>query len=162
MPRRTDAFTLQELLVVMILSGILLATTYYGLQTVQQYYQSFNRRSERTLRYQTLHHLLQRDFRRAEYIVRQDKAIVCYLTNGTITYDFTDEAVVRTQGELHESFPGSAQDMQAYFRSEPMVLNNHPIDKLRFTLTVQEEVLPFRIQKTYAADQLMKLNQWPD
>ena len=162
MTRRTRAFTLQELLIVMILSSILLSTAYYGLRVVQQYYHDFSQRSARNLRYQTLQSQLQQDFSRATHVEKEENVIVCYLTNQVVSYEFSDEAVVRTQGTLSETFPGSAQDMRCYFQEDEVVFNRQPISELRFTMEVEAELLSFRAHKTYAADALINTSLWPD
>ena len=164
MTRRTDAFTLQELLIVMILSGILLSTAYYGLRVVQQYYLRFDQRSEQNLAHQTLHSLLQRDFERAVYVVKEERAVVCHLTNEPIIYEFTTEAVLRRQAGITDSFPGPAQELRCFFLGDEVVLPGQPISELGFTITSQEESLPYRVHKTYAADVLMHLTSpaWPD
>ena len=164
MTHRTDAFTLQELLIVMILSGILLSTAYYGLRVVQQYYLRFDQRSEQNLAHQTLHSLLQRDFERAVYIVKEERAVVCHLNSEPIIYEFTTEAVLRRQAGVMDSFPGPAQELRCFFLGDEVVLPGQPISELTFTMTSQEEFLPYRVHKTYAADVLMHLTSpaWPD
>ena len=164
MPHRTNAFTLQELLIVMILSGILLSTAYYGLRVVQQYHYRFDQRNAVNLQYQTLQSLLQRDVDRATYVMKEGEAIVCYRGNEAIYYEFTHEAVVRKQGGLTEAFTGPAQDMRCYFLKDEVILNHQPISELAFTILSGEERLPFRVHKTYAADQLIQLTSqtWPD
>ena len=164
MTRRTDAFTLQELLIVMILSGILLSTAYYGLRVVQQYYLRFDQRSEQNLAHQTLHSLLQRDFERAVYVVKEERAVVCHLNSEPIIYKFTTEAVLRRQAGAMDSFPGPAQELRCFFLSDEVAMPGQPISELTFTITSQEEFLPYRVHKTYAADVLMHLTSpaWPD
>ena len=164
MTRRTDAFTLQELLIVMILSGILLSTAYYGLRVVQQYYLRFGQRSQQNLAHQTLHSLLQRDFERATYVVKEENAVVCHLTGEPVAYAFTAEAVLRRQAGITDSFPGPARNIRCFFLGDEIALPGQPISELAFSVSSQEELLPYRIRKTYAADVLMHLTSptWPD
>lgn len=167
MPRRLNAFTLQELLIVMILSGILLATAYYGLRMVQQYHHQFSASSERTLRYQTLQRLLQQDFDQAFRIEASQETIHCFHEHKTIHYRFSPEHIVREQGVQLDTFPGQATQRQDYFLAQTINPDHtpQPISALVFSLTVNEELLTFQVYKHYAADQLITLTQsstWQD
>ncbi|WKN45350.1 PulJ/GspJ family protein [Tunicatimonas pelagia] len=162
---RTRAFTLPELAVVMVISSLLLIAAYYGLTLIQQYYTRFRTQQVQSLQYRTLNSVLQQDFEKSKYILRQDnRTVTCHWVEGSTSYQFTSDAVVRKQAGLQEKFPGTAQDLQCYFLTQEVFVAGKPISTLSFTLKVEDQLLRYRAQRTYAADELMQLTPtvWPD
>ena len=148
----------------MILSSILLATAYYGLQLVQQYYYHFDLRNTRTLQHQALYSRLQRDFDQAVYVTQEGATVICHQQYQTVQYEFQEESIVRTQAGLIEIFDISVQDRQCAFLQNPGEGQDLWVYELTFALQQEDELLSFRISKVYAADLLMQLTSesWPD
>ena len=133
MLRKLQAFTLLELIIVMVISTIVMAICGYALTFFLKQTGDFHTDNETRMRELQLYTVLSHDIAHCQNVMNSDNNITCsdsYLQ--TIRYRFLDNLIIRTVNEEPDSFqlPLSRYEC-SYIKS-----NNHPIDSIFSSLTI--------------------------
>ena len=106
MPRpllpRLKAFTILELLVVLVVSALLFGMAFAALHLVQRQQQRIERHSARLGQISTWQATLAADFRASQRVELANDRLRCERADGPIfyTYSYPDSALVREQGDM--------------------------------------------------------------
>ncbi len=154
MQQKIKAFTLQELLVVMVLSSILLSTLYIGLQMTQQYFIRFSRSGESIEQLQLLQRIMSKDIEQSEWMLSRNHELILIRQDKNVVYTLGDEIVREQNGVLTDRLPFSAQNARFSFQDKETYSREQSIaDVCNFTISYQGEVLTYSFAKQYAAAQ---------
>lgn len=152
--KRLKAFTLLEMLIVMLLSTLVLAVAYLALQLVNMQYVNFDRNTEKIMTVSRLRTQLAKDLARADVVRHQGDCLVLEkhiapAHRGLIEYCFEDSLLLRRQEQLTDTFHLTPAAIA--FSWEGRAQSEGPIDHVSFTGGLNGEVYPFLFRKTYDA-----------
>ena len=154
--KRIRAFTLQEMVVVLLLSAILTGFAYYAFMAVQQYYQKYTYKSSFVEQVKRLDFLLNQDTRKSKVVRKTESGFVCVYKNHEVDYVFEEEVILRKQNMVVDTFYCTNLELTCLMKKNTPVLNGHLLDELSLTMNISNEPLHFRLKKKYAADILMQ------
>jgi type II secretory pathway pseudopilin PulG len=97
--KRLPAFTLTEIIVVMIISGLSTGFLYWSYLTVQGYYLSLSAKQDRAIELSELFFQLKKDVGEADWIIKSEDGIKCLSAEKiSVTYSGTNAGLKRVQG----------------------------------------------------------------
>jgi prepilin-type N-terminal cleavage/methylation domain-containing protein len=161
--KRVKAFTLVEMIVVMLLTAVVIGLAYEVFQVISKSYSSFSAKNERINDVERLEHWLKRDFIRAENITAGGNKVCMIIGKDTVSYVFTDSVVTR-QGLRVDAIRIEVKNITTTFQgkeaqNEPQPL---PADELNFDIVLEQEEIPETFYKLYSAEQLITLTHGLD
>lgn len=156
--KKVKSFTLVEMLVVLVLSGIVISILYVAYYNISGYQLTLERKQQQLRDLSGLYFQMRRDVDRSTEVWADAKyAITCRNSQRGIdvNYLFTPDAVVRTQREVVDTFHCRSGDPQFLF--DNVTVNEFPskIDVLSFTLSLHDSV-QFSVLKHYDAASLIE------
>ncbi|QHS56501.1 prepilin-type N-terminal cleavage/methylation domain-containing protein [Mucilaginibacter sp. 14171R-50] len=161
--KHLKAFTLTEMIMVMLLTAIVVAMAYEVLRIVYKTHAAFAAKNERVNDVERLEHWLRRDFQKAEVILGNDHSVRLLSTGDTVSYVFADSLVIRRAVRV-DSFRIATSDLVTAFRAQPVQAAGEqmPIDELTFSILLEKQQLPENFFKWYSATQLINLTNGID
>ena len=153
--RKIRAFTIIELVVVMILSSIIIGIIYSAYQIVNSQYGNYIKANKQITSEAVLTMLLNKDFAAAHFIKKEGERIFFFdIENKVKSYHFGDDFIVRNSNAVVDTFFIRALNIETLFLNQSPHFYNGLIDELYFeSATFGERI--FRFKKLYAADVLM-------
>jgi len=145
--RKVKAFTLFELLVVMLISAILLGIVYYALQIANGRYISFTSETGRLLQLKTLIHTMQRDLEKADDVLAEGDHFRCSSQSTEVTYTIGSESIRRTVHGTEEIFPCKPDAYAYFFDGVAIKSGQGPINGIEFTFKMKGETLMFTLNR---------------
>ena len=140
------AFTLLELLVGMILSGIVLTATFSSYRIITKQYENYSRKSNADSEISFFISQLEFDFSNAKTIsLMGENEIELKSKNKMLNYSFSEKQVLRNDFSRVDTFKVSVDNIWAFLKSEKIVSENSQIDELHIMINVDER----RIEKIY-------------
>lgn len=149
--KRISAFTLMEVIIVMIISMIVVSLTYKTLDIVSMQYRQFSKSRKHIYELSLLETLLTKDFANSEYLKRMNDGVMCKYRDKNVVYTFNDGFIVRSEGTITDTFNIMPREIKYYFSDKEVKNTNSYIDKVAFVY-VQEGSKFFIYKKVYAAD----------
>lgn len=160
MQQKIKAFTLQELLVVMVLSSILMSTLYIGLQMTHQYFSHFSKGSESIEQLQLLQQAMSKDIEQCEWMLVQNNELVLAAKDKKVIYALGDQIVRRQNNIITDRLPFNTQNITFLFQeNEIYAKDNSIVDACAFTINHRGEELTYSFRKKYAADQQIMISR---
>jgi prepilin-type N-terminal cleavage/methylation domain-containing protein len=156
LPTHNKAFTLLEVLVVMILSGILLSLTLLALRIIWSQYIKASRHTEETAALNRLTHRMERDFEQADRITRQPSGLSFHRQNQQVLYEPAEDYWLRIQDEVTDTFYLPPRQLQCFYLKKQLLPAQTLLDELIFETEFREEKLIFHFIKHYDAQTLMQ------
>ncbi|MFN3402664.1 MAG: prepilin-type N-terminal cleavage/methylation domain-containing protein [Cytophagaceae bacterium] len=153
---KIKSFTVLEMLIVMLLSGITISAAYAIFSIFFIKYNSFNHTSEENYKIMLLQKLLKEDIDKAEKILKADNGFKCIFPQKTTLYTFEKEYILR-QSIVSDTFYCKVNEFNCYFGKEE-VLEGGLIDRVNAGIEYNKNKMNLYYQKQYAADQLINLN----
>lgn len=154
---KASAYSLMELTVVLVLSGILFAMAYQALHFVQFTYTQFSAKNDNLTKNRMLMSRLKKDCLSADLITATEYEINCIGTGGTIVYKIMPLYIIRQQGATRDTFRLNNAVLRCHFGEQEIIsLTPEPVDELSLVAEVQKTSVRFRITKRYGADQLFQ------
>lgn len=155
---KVQSFSLVEMLVVLVLSGIVLSIlyfAYYGITTHQiNFARKINIQEDRGLMYFTL----KRDVERSYLLRMRDKySIDCYRSAGQldVSYYFDAPNVIRKQIERIDTFHCNIEEPLFFFQGKMVTDIDAVVDEIRVVENASEIPLELDIGKLYDATSLI-------
>ena len=156
-PTDLNGFTLIELMVVLILSGLVVSATYYAFNVIQQYYFDFSIRKETIQQLLSFDTQLQKDFDTAEKIIGDGRTIKFYKKEQSVDYRFHSKRIMRFQGSRTDTLLLELEDVRVSQGPNNLSYpHGEIIDLLWFTCVIGEERFAFFYKKNYAANVLIE------
>ena len=157
MIRKIKAFTIIELVVVMILTSIIVGIVYSAYSIVGNQYTGYKKINTQNSRVALLSMLLNKDFSTSCFIKSGEDKIFFYdKENNTITYEFWENCITRNSNAVTDTFFISSLNVEMKFLNQKQQFHNSLVDELNFETAIFEEQQLFHFKKKYAADILMK------
>ena len=141
--KKTKAFTLTELLVVMVLSSIVISLTFLILSMVQKQSTIIRRSINRKNTVTKLDRILWQDFNETNTIERvSSNHILLYNERDTISYDFQDKYTLRNTDSFHIVIPekvffldGDLQSLTGYVDAIKLTIEHQSLQKTIFVFS---------------------------
>lgn len=152
--RKIDAFTLMEVIIVMIISMIVISLTYKTLDIVSMQYRQFNKNSKQVYELSLMETLLTKDFANSEYVKRVSNGMMCGFKRKSILYTFDDSSMIRVEGAVSDTFNIVPNNVRYYFSDKNVSNINGYIDRVVFVSNLSNSKL-FTYRKIYASDFLL-------
>jgi prepilin-type N-terminal cleavage/methylation domain-containing protein len=153
---KLNAYTLTELVVAMLISGIVVSITYTCFGLLSGQFRAFKRNAETVNQLVLLDALLTRDVNACDYLVRTQTGIACHYAARTIAYTFGDGYVCRRDGAVTDTLAFAPSRLETEFRRLPEGLPGNLIDRVAFRGLSGEDEHVFLYRKHYGADRLME------
>lgn len=145
-PKSLAAFTLLELLVGMILSGIVLTATFSAYHIITRQYEIYTVKSEADAEVSFFVSQLQFDFAHADHIVRiSEYEIQLQSEKRLLEYGFSEKRVLRNDFSRMDTFNVSVSSLETFWKSEKQNASDAQVDELHVKLNVSGE----KIEKIY-------------
>lgn len=154
-PRRLNAFTILELLVVLVISALLFGMAYAALQLVLRQQRVIERKSAMLGQISTWQALLAADFGTSRTVeVAQDR-IRCQRPDGPVfyTYSYPDSALVRAQGEVVDTLRLPIRQCRYFWQGQPRTTGL--IDELILLGVTAQDTFYLQATVPYAAQQVL-------
>jgi len=162
--KRIPAFTIMEVTIAMLLSAIVIGITYTVFSIVTRSYHNYNLKHKGMAGMLRLDELLQKDFERAEIILKDTDGIVIKSPAHQIRYRFYSDYVLRI-GPAVDTFKIKNDSLVTSFESKVISATGindeqNRLDELSIQLNLQNEKIPYYYHKTYSSVNL--INRIPD
>lgn len=154
-PRRLRAFTILELLVVLVISALLFGMAYAALRLVQRQQGIIERKSAMLGQISTWQAVLTADFSASLTVEVAQDHIRCQRAAGPVfyTYSYADSALVRTQGEVVDTFRLPIRQCQYFWQGQPRTTGL--LDELTLLGVMAQDTFYLQAAVPYAAQQVL-------
>ena len=153
--KKLPAFTLLELIAVLILSGIITLMAYHVLGITRSYYHKFQQKEKAISTISQLAMIIDRDFRKAKAIAGDESNIIFDFQTHQVAYRFMSSYIVRNQSNVRDTFHLAVHDI-ALKRIDRENNKNNPIGELQLVVGGRDSVF-FHFNKNYDAAALFRL-----
>lgn len=157
MKNKLAAFTLMEVTVAMLISGLVITICYTAYGLIQGYYMRFGEKNKASSLVLDLKHVLERDFIKAVHIIRTEDGFVVRQDSLVVNYIFNDKQVLREVKDLHtDTFAMPVQKMDFYFEGHE-VHTADTVDQVNLELQMNKDTkVPVQLNKYYSSADLFK------
>ncbi|MEM9819745.1 MAG: type II secretion system protein [Bacteroidota bacterium] len=155
--RALKAFTILEVLIVVLLTALIVLMAMSVIQIVHQQFSSYAEDHHQSERLRAFQVLLETDFLQSEYAMIYGDALEFQHHNHQVNYQFEPDFIVRTlikKTLQRDTFYLLTRYQRAFF--EQQVLEKGWIDHLIIELYHEGEQWPMAFRKKYSAFDLMK------
>ena len=137
-PKQFKAFTLLELLVGMILSGIVLTATFTAYRITTKQYETYSSKSKSITEISFFVSQLQADFSNATTII-QNSENTFQLQSGKriLEYKFAAKNVLRNDFKQIDTFNVAVTGVEAFYKSEKVNTENSEVDELHIRINFE-------------------------
>jgi hypothetical protein len=156
------AFTIMEVTVAMLLTGLVIAITYAMYGIVAKSYSGFGAKNSSVAVVLDLDHVLRRDFERADTILKDSAGISIKIAGEVIKYGFYPEFITRQSSKM-DTFKVQTQDWITGFANVPLEelqanSEMNRVDELQFIVVFNNDTIPYHFHKVYSSVNLIKRN----
>jgi len=156
MPPKVKAFTLQELLMVMLLTSLLISALYTGFSQFMQYYYAYIKKQTSLVELNTLQSLLYNDFQRADTLYFSHRQIAFEKGKQTALYQIDQDFLIRKQSLLVDTFWVHLPSASLHIDTKLSPGQAFPGTKqLSFTLETSEHTFDQILIKQLSAQELL-------
>lgn len=153
------AFTLAELLIGMIVSGIVIGSCYTAYSLIYKQYESYRKIKNATVAAMQFNSMVNNDFIDAELITYKENTLVIKKVNNLLQYEFNDLFILRKENEVTDTFQLSPLNIE----TKPITFNElnqaerttTVISSFSFDAQILQETEHFTFSKNYSAETLM-------
>jgi hypothetical protein len=149
MKKRLAAFTIPELMVVMLLSAVVISAMYVLLQFSFSNYFRYYRSTEKLNRIARMNYLLTKDINTSAVLQKTSTGFTFTDVNKVITYTIQDSMLVRRDG-ITDTLNTSAIIYELFMNEIPVV-SSGLADRIQLTLTYNSEELFMQYNKNMDA-----------
>ncbi|TND10224.1 MAG: hypothetical protein FD123_472 [Bacteroidetes bacterium] len=150
---KLKGFTLLELLVGLVLSGIVVAASFTAYQVMAGRYGSYQQMNTAIRDAAWLHGLLGKDMERAALVTGNSETIRLQFPGGrNLAYTFAGDYILRRDSLVTDTFRVKHAEVKLLYENQPVNSELLPVEELVFTAGIGSEPELFRFRKTYPAD----------
>ena len=156
--KKLKAFTLLELLFVMILTTLIIGIGYFAfIFSVKQLY-SYKENSKKIADAFQLTMLLNKDFAEAKSVLKiNDTLAFTGILDSRLQYFFNDEYIIRNINTISDTFYYTTQNRSEKFLSTLADAHKGLVDEIYFEIKINKEQFEiFHALKSYSAEALMQ------
>jgi len=158
--KKIRAFTIIELVVVMVISGIAISIAGLSYDIINMQMLNYETTSARLLSTIQFNHLLKTDFIQAKKVIKEQGSLKFVSENkNEISYYFDEDNIIRRMAYLADTFQLSVFNVKQQLINEVQKNDGDLVDELSFQLTNLEHTQYFHYYKTYGADVLMEYTE---
>jgi hypothetical protein len=162
--KRVAAFTILEVTITMLVSAIVIAISYTAFSIISRSYHAFESKHQQMAFVLKLDELLQKDFNRADIILRDTDGIALRYSLGIIKYRFKPDYILRVGVET-DTFKAQSDSLSTTFENTVINVSStgeeeNRVDALSFYLTLENEKIPYRYHKVYSSENLINRNHY--
>ncbi|HJP63617.1 MAG TPA: prepilin-type N-terminal cleavage/methylation domain-containing protein [Mucilaginibacter sp.] len=160
--KRAKAFTIMEVTIAMFISAIVIGITYTIYSIISHSYNSFNGKNETMAIIVRLDELLQKDFDKADLILKDTAGIAFQKANNIIKYKFDADHVIRI-GLIADTFEVKVDSANTFFETKSIDAISpsnelNCLDGLDLLISTQNEKIMYHYHKQYSSENLFKRN----
>ncbi|MBB5649133.1 prepilin-type N-terminal cleavage/methylation domain-containing protein [Pedobacter cryoconitis] len=157
MKSKVHAFTLMEITVAMLISGLVITICYTAYGLIQGYYIRFGEKNKTSSLVLDLKHVLERDFFKAVHIIRTENGFVVQQDSLVVDYIFNDKQVLRQIESLHtDTFAMPVQKINFYFEGREAQITD-TVDRINLELQMNKDTqVPIQVNKCYSSVDLFR------
>lgn len=153
---KLPGYTIIELIIIMVLTGILSALTFSALTLFSQNFFFFQKITRRSYELTLFHKLMLKDIDGAQKVETVGPASLrCVYVDTEIQYDFETDQVLRRSAALVDTFHFAVHD----YKYELLSASDKVVQSVTFELHISEQVLPYIFKKEYPADVFINENE---
>lgn len=157
---RVAAYTILEMTIAMLLAAITIGITYTAFSMIGQSYKRFDKDNKEHASFVLVDKLLQKDIQGAVLVSSTLEGIDIRDSNGSISYKFTVDYILRDQYEIsRDTFHIPNRDMRVLFENEEIRTEGLPVDHIAFFVTLNSREFPLVYHKYYSSTELIQLQQ---
>ncbi len=155
LPPRLEAFTILELLVVLVVSSLLFGMAYGALRLVQRQQQTIERHSAALGQISTWQAALAADFRASTTVELTQDRMRCQRPDGPVfyTYYYADSTFVREQGEVIDTLRLPIRGCTYWWQGQARTTGL--IDEVTLLGVTAQDTFYLQATSLYAAQQLV-------
>lgn len=159
---RVKGFTILEVTITMLITGIVIGITYSIYVIVIQSYASFNTKNNAITIVTSLDHALKRDFDRADTVLKDSAGVKVCIAGNVIRYSFYPDFVLRQSTKI-DTFKVVVQNVITKFEEIPLGdLQNsdelNRVDQFDYILQNKTDSIPYHYFKNYSSENLIQRN----
>ncbi len=151
--KKIKAFTLIELIVVLLLTSLVITITFYTFQVAKNYYLHFDKKENQVTALIRFNAVLQSDFTKSQYAEGNSKVVTCYFEKKQISYRFMNEYIIREQVGVRDTFYCQASHLKYFFENAILMSDQRVIDEFQFF--DDQAQINYHFKKVYATADLM-------
>lgn len=155
---KLKAYTVVEMLVVMIVSTICISITFTSYKIFSNQYYLYKITSDTVASYHTCDKLMTMDFSQALKVERTIKGLLIYKKDKKVEYEFSEKGIIRND-LLIDTFPVYPLSTEMFLGGKSQYLPGGLIDEFYFECQFREQNLFFHYQKNYGADVWIRLEE---
>lgn len=156
--RKIPAFTLMEIMIVMIISGIVISFGYSAYTFIQSRSGTFSEITRRDVSLQKTVALLERDVFRSCRIIALNGNELLFVGEDTVDYHFNPEYLLRRSGTITDTFNIPVNKCSFQFQRE--TLTEGLVDKIDLSIRDSESgLIEMGLSKKYDASALMEYHE---
>lgn len=160
--KRIPAFTIMEVTVTMLISAIVIGITYTAFSIITRSYHAFDNKHKDMAVVLRLDELLQKDFNRAEIILKDTGGIALMDSSRTIKYRFSPDYILRI-GITVDTFKVKSDSVSTIFENNAVndmgtTEEVNRLDELGLFIILQNEKIPYHYHKVYSSANLINRN----
>jgi prepilin-type N-terminal cleavage/methylation domain-containing protein len=151
---RIKAFTIIEMIVSLMISGIVIGIIYYGFELFKKQFNQYNKRTESNRSFVLLKRALNQDFESSEVLIGSNRHVIFYsdgMTTKRAFYDLHNDFMVRNGPLENDTF--HLQCRIHLIKYSPIVLN--AVREITFQIKLDDEYIDCVFNKNYSARDLM-------
>ncbi len=156
--KRLAAFTLLEMLIGMLISGLVVAAAFSAFRMVSMQHKRYSERSAALHQLIHFRHALGYDFFHADSVLTSDEQTIRVFGKREVAYHFTEQFVVRNDGQATDTFLIKNTVLHIDEHRSDWFASNYLIRDLRIDFDFGSGRLPFRLEKKYPAAIYLKHN----
>ncbi len=155
-PHNLSAFTLLEIILVLIISAIVVSLVFSVILNLKKTFYSFYTRQESVSRLLIFKNTIEHDIDEANYIITTDeKEYLLASTTDTILYNITDQNIVRSKGGHEDTFHISFSALKVDYVAT--VADKHLVRSISFAINDPVEIKNAYFSKRYVSADLMAI-----
>ena len=151
------AFTLLEMLVVMVLTGIVFGIGYTTYDLMHKQFAQYESHHEELLRLEQLKTLLKTDFFEARKITKNHSGIRIEQMEETIAYLFENEHIIRLKMGVNDTFHYPTGEVNMFYEKQRQDFQEALIDQLSVEVVYKGQSQTLSFLKKY--DAALKMSQ---
>lgn len=151
--KKLAAFSLIEMLVVMLLSSIVLSAAYYTFYKSNMYYSLFNNKQKRVLNIASFNTQLRKDLERCNMASRVNNRIVLKGGDREVNYISLNNLLIREQGLIRDTLEGKVIKFVTKLKWKKM--EDGLLDEIFIEFVADESVHTIHQRKRYSSEDLI-------
>jgi prepilin-type N-terminal cleavage/methylation domain-containing protein len=156
-PKRLRAFTLLEVLVGMVVSGIVIAATFSTFRIVSGQVLQYQKQTAKSADLSLFASQFTADFTNAEKIIHQaEKEVLLKQRVRSIRYQFLPAFISRSDADHTDTFFVAVSSAAFFLKGEKSEDDNALLDEIKFRFRVGEESFEQVYAHKYAAQEVMR------